>query len=224
MLPIPRFPTTLTRRAASAAALVLSVAALAAWPARDGFAQTQAHSEIAALLQASNAAQALTQADAALAQDPRDPQLQFLKANAELALGQHEAADATLTHITQTYPELPEPWNNLAVIRAGQGQLDEAHQLLQQALRNNPDYAQAHANLADVLVQLALRHLESAERLAPQATTAQRLQALRQSQQPQPTRQRHPRHAVTGRSSPCDASPIRFGPGANGNFCNRPTH
>lgn len=161
------------RRAATAVLLASSLAgALAA-------AQTVAHREIAAQLAAGNAQAALEQATRALAETPRDPQLQFLKANAELALGQTEAAEASLTHLTQTYPELAEPWNNLAVIRAGQGRLDEAQQLLAQALTSNPDYADAHRNMADVLLQLAIRHLEAANQLAPQADTQARLQALR---------------------------------------------
>ena len=100
-----------------------------------------------------------------------------------------------IRQLTQTYLELPEPWNNLAVIRAGQGRLDEAQRLLQEALRNNPDYAQAHANLADVLVQQAVQHLHSAQQLAPQASIAQRLQALQQALQ-----------ATTGSSAPPPAA------------------
>ncbi|MDO4724194.1 MAG: tetratricopeptide repeat protein [Comamonadaceae bacterium] len=175
------FPFQTRQRATHlAAALLAAGLALGSAP---GLAQTQAHAEIAQLLQAGQARQALTQAQRAIEAAPRDPQLQFLKANAELALGETAVADATLTALTQTYPELPEPWNNLAVIRAGQGQLDEAQRLLQEALRNNPDYAQAHANLADVLVQQALQHLSAAQRLDPQAGTAQRLQALQQAVQ-----------------------------------------
>lgn len=161
----------------AAAASVLLMASLAALPL-PVFAQTPAHSAITAALQAGKPREALTLAEQALATAPREPQLQFLKANAELALGDTTAADASLTQLTQTYPELAEPWNNLAVIRAGQGRLEEAQQLLQEALRNNPDYAQAHANLADVLVQLAARHLQTAQRLAPQPATAERLKAV----------------------------------------------
>lgn len=177
--PLPRAHSA-SRRLVHRTAGTLALAVLLAfgWPAPDGQAQTRAHSDITALLAGGQAQQALAQAEAALEATPRDPQLQFLKANAELALGRTEAADQTLTHLTQTYPELAEPWNNLATIRAAQGRLEEARGLLEQALRNNPDYAQAHANLADVLVRLAIGHLQTAERLAPQAQTAQRLQAL----------------------------------------------
>ncbi|PAT32979.1 hypothetical protein CLI92_04585 [Vandammella animalimorsus] len=174
-----------------ASAALLAAALLAG----QALAQTVEHTEIARLLQGGQAAQALSLAQRAIEAAPRDPQLQFLKANAELALGQTQAADASLTQLTQTYPELPEPWNNLAVIRAGQGRLDEAQRLLQEALRNNPDYAQAHANLADVLVQQAVQHLHSAQQLAPQASTAQRLQALQQALQ-----------ATTGSSAPPPAA------------------
>ena len=54
-------------------------------------------------------------------------------------------------------PELSEPYNNLAVIYAGQGQLDKARAALEMAIRTNPDYATAHENLGDVYARLASR-------------------------------------------------------------------
>ncbi|WP_158291824.1 tetratricopeptide repeat protein [Lampropedia puyangensis] len=142
-------------------------------------AQTQAHTTIQSLLSNGQNKQALEQAEQALQATPRDPQLQFLKANAETALGQTEAAEETLTALTQTYPELAEPWNNLASLRAAQGRLPEARDMLEKALVNNPDYAQAHANLAQVMVQLAISHLEKANQLAPTAQTHAQLSALK---------------------------------------------
>lgn len=142
-------------------------------------AQTQAHTEIQALLQNGQAESALQQATQALARNPRDPQLQFLKANAELALGQTEAADASLTFLTQNYPELAEPWNNLAQMRAAQGRLEDAQQLLEKALLSNPQYTQAHANLAQILIVQALAHLEQAQQIAPSAQRAEQIEALR---------------------------------------------
>lgn len=161
--------------------LALCVAlALAAGVAQ---AQTLAHTEVTRLLQQGQPQQALERAEAAIERSPKDPQLRFLKANALLALGQTDAADAAYTELTQTWPELPEPWNNLATIRAAQGRLDEARQLLEQALQNHPDYAQAHANLAQVLVQLAIEHMQTAARLAPEQAAGQaaRLEALQRA-------------------------------------------
>lgn len=158
---------------------LLTVAAVLLAPLSGAQAQTQAHSAIQALLQSGQAEQALLQATQALAATPRDPQLQFLKSNAELALGQTEAADASLSNLTQNYPELAEPWNNLAKLRAAQGRLEEAQQLLEKALLNNPQYEQAHANLAQVLITQALTHLEQANALAVNAQRTEQIQALR---------------------------------------------
>jgi tetratricopeptide (TPR) repeat protein len=61
----------------------------------------------------------------------------------------------TFTLLTQDYPELPEPYNNLAVLYAGPGQYDKARVTLEMAIRTNPNYATAHENLGDIYVRLA---------------------------------------------------------------------
>lgn len=159
---------------AASAAVCIALATLGS-----ASAQTNAHIEIQALLQGGQAQQALVQAQQALEKTPRDPQLQFLKANAEQALGHTEAADASLTALTQNFPELPEPWNNLAQLRAAQGRLAEAQQLLEKALVSNPQFAKAHANLAQVLLVQTIGHLEQAQQIAPNAQQATQIQALR---------------------------------------------
>jgi tetratricopeptide (TPR) repeat protein len=72
-----------------------------------------------------------------------------------------EAIDA-LTRMTEDFPELPEPYNNLAVLQAAQGQVDRARELLETALRHDPTYLTAHENLGDIHVRLALRAYERA--------------------------------------------------------------
>src|SRR5207249_11950746 len=59
------------------------------------------------------------------------------------------------TKLTQDYPNLPEPYNNLAVIYAGQGQYDKARAALEQSIRTHPSYATAYENLGDVYAKLA---------------------------------------------------------------------
>lgn len=61
-------------------------------------------------------------------------------------LGQAADAVATFTKLTEDYPELPEPYNNLAVLYANQNQLDKARTALEMAIRTNPSYATAHEN------------------------------------------------------------------------------
>lgn len=64
--------------------------------------------------------------------------------------------------MTEDFPELPEPYNNLAVLHAASGQIDRARELLETALRHDPSYFTAHENLGDIYVRLALRAYERA--------------------------------------------------------------
>lgn len=79
-----------------------------------------------------------------------DVQLMFQHARALAALGRDEEAIALYTEMTRLFPELPEPWNNLAVIYAAAGKWDRADEALQMALRANPGYAAALANQSDL--------------------------------------------------------------------------
>jgi tetratricopeptide (TPR) repeat protein len=70
--------------------------------------------------------QALEQADAYITEHPNDPQMRFIKAGALQKSGRTDQAEAMLVALTTEYPELAEPWNNLAVLYAGRGQIDAA--------------------------------------------------------------------------------------------------
>ena len=122
-----------------------------------GAAQAQAndYAEITQLLKAGKAAEALTKADQRLSATPHDPQLRFLKGVAQAESGKPADAVATFTKLTEDYPELPEPYNNLAVLYANQNQLDKARTALEMAIRTNPSYATAHENLGDIYAKLA---------------------------------------------------------------------
>jgi hypothetical protein len=61
------------------------------------------------------AADAQTKTDAFLAAKPRDPQMRFLKGVIQRDSGKVNEAIATFNKLTEDYPELPEPYNNLAV-------------------------------------------------------------------------------------------------------------
>ena len=100
-------------------------------------------------------AEALAKADQYLAGKPRDPQMRFLKGVVLTESGRTGDAIATFTKLTEDYPELPEPYNNLAVLYAGQSQFDKARAALEMAIRTNPSYATAHENLGDVYAKLA---------------------------------------------------------------------
>jgi len=91
-----------------------------------------------------------------------DVQLKFQHARALAALGRASEAEAIYTEMTTLYPELPEPWNNLAALYVSQGNLDRAESALQMALIANPRYDTARANLADVQLMKAQRNYERA--------------------------------------------------------------
>jgi Flp pilus assembly protein TadD len=93
----------------------------------------------------------------ALAEQPDDAGLRFLMGVVLSEAGQSADAARWFERMTQDFPELAEPHNNLAVLRAAAGQLDAARLLLETALRLAPDYRTARENLGDVHVRLAWR-------------------------------------------------------------------
>ena len=113
------------------------------------------YADVNVLVRAGKLAEALTKADQYLVGKPRDPQMRFIKGVIQTEAAKPLDAIATFTQITQDYPELPEPYNNLAVLYAGQGQFDKARAALEMAIRTNPSYATAHENLGDVYAKLA---------------------------------------------------------------------
>jgi Flp pilus assembly protein TadD len=113
------------------------------------------YADISQLLKLGKSAEAQTLVDAKLAVKPADPQLRFLKGVTLRQLGEQALAIDTFTQLTQDYPELPEPYNNLAVLYAAQGQYDRARVTLEMAIRAKPDYATAYENMGDVYARLA---------------------------------------------------------------------
>ena len=98
-------------------------------------------------------------------------------------------AETAFADLTQEFPELPEPYNNLAVVRAAQGKLDQARTALEDAIRAVPDYALAHENLGDIHAQLAARSYRNAQKLEPaNKTVAPKLKLVSQVPRPRPAR------------------------------------
>jgi len=113
------------------------------------------YADVSRLMRANQYPDAMAKAEQYLASKPRDPQMRFLKGVIQTETGKTGDAIATFTKITEDYPELPEPYNNLAVLYAGQSQFDKARAALEMAIRTNPSYATAHENLGDVYARLA---------------------------------------------------------------------
>lgn len=143
------------------------LAALAALPARaNDLAGAQR------LWLAGQKAQAVEQVEQDLTRTPDDLQLRFALGVMRMELGDRAKALSVFTRLTQDFPDLADPYNNLAVLHAAAGELDEAKARLEQALRLQPDHAQAQENLGDVLVRLALRAYQRAQKVALAPTDA----------------------------------------------------
>jgi len=111
--------------------------------------------EVIKLYKQGNLAKALEQADAYLASKPRDAQMRFTKGL--ILTEQKKTADAIsiFSSLSEDYPDLPEPYNNLAVLYASQGQYDKARDALEAAIRTHPSYSTAHENLGDIYAKMA---------------------------------------------------------------------
>ena len=123
-------------------------------------------------------ARALAMANAALQEAPGDARLRFLKGLALFQLKRMADAEHEFNGLIEEFPELPEPYNNLAVVRAAQGNLEGARDALEAAIRSVPDYAVAYQNLGDLYLQLAAQRWRHAQKLAPSPVRATRLKAL----------------------------------------------
>jgi tetratricopeptide (TPR) repeat protein len=114
---------------------------------------------------------ALRTLEDALKQAPRDPQLRFLYGVALAETGRKTDAAEVFEQMTQDFPELPEPYNNLAVMYAASGELERARTALENAVRALPGYALGHENLGDVYLRMAARAYQKAGDLDPRGTS-----------------------------------------------------
>lgn len=126
-----------------------------------GAAQADDAADIARLARSGQSEEALRRIDALLVKQPADAQIRFMKG---VMLSDTRPADAIAIFIklTQDYPKLPEPYNNLAVLYAAAGQYDKARAALDKALRTHPAYATAFDNLGDVHARLASQAYDKA--------------------------------------------------------------
>lgn len=116
---------------------------------------------------------AVEKVDAYLKTQPREPQGRFLKGLLLTEQKKVNEAIQVFTGLTEDFPELPEPYNNLAVLYASLGNYDKAKSALELAIHTHPSYATAHENLGDIYAQLASRAYDRALQLDKNNTTAQ---------------------------------------------------
>ncbi len=136
--------------------------------------------EVRALLARSDFAAALQMAQRGVAARPADAQSRFVLGVALMDMGRDAQALAVFTELSQAYPELPDPMNNIALLQARAGQLEPARQSLETALRNDPAHRAARINLGQVHLMLAAQAWSQAATAMPEdSVLMQRLQGVR---------------------------------------------
>ena len=110
--------------------------------------------------------------DTLISQRPREPQARFLKGVVESERGHADAAMTIFRDLIADYPELPEPYNNLAVLYAQKGEYEQAKLALETAIRTAPNWAVARENLGDIYARLAATEYERAAKLDRDNKTA----------------------------------------------------
>jgi tetratricopeptide (TPR) repeat protein len=119
--------------------------------------------QIDASIAQQNWTSALAQLDQRIASNPRDVQARFKRGTVLAHLNRDDEAIAAFTGLTEAYPELPEPYNNLAALYAKAGRYPEARVALETATRANPDYSLAFENLGDLYLRLAAESYKQAQ-------------------------------------------------------------
>ncbi len=108
----------------------------------------------------------------AVAADLQEANRLFKQGLALTEQGKTAEAIKVFTSLTEDYPQLPEPYNNLAVLYAGQGQYEKAKVALEMAIRTHPSYATAHENLGDIYAKMASQAYDRALQLDKSNTSS----------------------------------------------------
>lgn len=100
-------------------------------------------------------AQALGILDRHLKANPQDAEARFSRGLVLVRMQRTDEAIQVFADLTRDFPQLPEPYNNLAVLYAQRGDYERARDALEAALSTHPSYSTAHENLGDVYTALA---------------------------------------------------------------------
>jgi tetratricopeptide (TPR) repeat protein len=141
------------------------------------FTLTAAHADelkdISQLADQGQTAVALDRVNTFIAANPKNAQGLFMKGVLLAEQGRRDEAIKVFTEVTEKFPNLPEPYNNLAVLYADQGQFDKARKALETAIKTHPSYATAHENLGDIYARMASEAYDKALQLDTANTRAQ---------------------------------------------------
>ncbi len=130
------------------------------------------YSDIQLLINQGEYEKALALTEKQLSVIKSDIKLQFMKGLILTRLDRFHDAEEAFIQITLGNPELPEPFNNLAVVYAAQGKYTEAEEALKNAINTHPSYATAHENLGDIYAKMASHAYNQALELDVRNTTA----------------------------------------------------
>jgi tetratricopeptide (TPR) repeat protein len=134
--------------------------------------------EINQLSEQGNQAAALDKVNAYLSSNPKNAEAMFMRGVILVELGKRDDAIKAFTDLSEKFPNLPEPYNNLAVLYADQGQYDKARKALESAIKTHPSYATAHENLGDIYARMASEAYDKALKLDTSNSRAQNKLAM----------------------------------------------
>jgi len=129
--------------------------------------------DISQLADQGQAAVAIDRLNTYILANPKNAQAIFMKGVLLAEQGRRDEAIRTFTDVTEKFPNLPEPYNNLAVLYADQGQFDKARKALETAIKTHPSYATAHENLGDIYARMASEAYDKALQLDTSNTRAE---------------------------------------------------
>ena len=143
--------------------LLLQVALVLSFASTTTFADEL--KDISKMAENGQQAAALERINTYLAANPKDAQAMFMKGIILAESNKRDEAIKAFTELTEKYPNLPEPYNNLAVLYADAGQYDKAKNALETAIKTHPSYATAHENLGDIYARMASEAYDKALQL-----------------------------------------------------------
>lgn len=170
----------------------------------DPIAKNAVPTDVERLIKARQYQDAVNLINTKIKANPRNVQIRFVKARLEIEMRQFGEAKKSLIEITQQFPELPEPYNNLAAIAANQGNWIEARDYLELALKLRPTYVIASANLGEIYIRLGAQAYENAAKgaLTNQRQYTNRAKALLDVLKPPPKKALPPSKLTTNSETP----------------------
>jgi len=119
-----------------------------------GFADNK---DVQRLLQEDAYDRALVVLNKQLSNSPRNAEVLFLKGVTLAKMARFNDAELVFSGLIEKHPELPEPYNNLAVIYAERGNFQEAEKVLGKAISKHRNYTALHDNLNKLYSKIATK-------------------------------------------------------------------